>query len=256
MALALGSAGGAAAQASSWLDAPPRAFNTAGAPVPAAPPSQVPVDERCRAQERTAAGPEETQVAAAGWKLEQFWPTQRAGDMVMIMANAQYDGMCRPNSFNAFAFVGGRYAGTVAPAPMAARTDGVLAAVPTVSADRRAVANFTRYAPTDPLCCPSRGQTRVTYRVDTPAAGPVLVPDQIVQVPPTPSPTPPPAASPTPPPAPPPATPAARPTAPPAQLPRTGALALALLLPTAGGLTLAGLLLRRPSRRPGPTQHQ
>jgi LppP/LprE lipoprotein len=240
-ALALGTAPGAAAQTVSWLDSPPRAFNTPGAAVPAAPPSATPAGDRCRARERPAAGPEETRVAAAGWRLEEYWPTRRAGDLTLVMGNAEYDGMCRDASFNGFVFVGGRFAGTIAPAPMSARTDGVLSDLPTISSDRRVVASFIRYAPSDPLCCPSRGQTRVTYRVDAPAAGPVLVPDQIVQVPPTPTPTP---STATPTPATP--TPIARPPAtPPTQLPRTGTPPLGPPTITAIALLTAGTLLQR-----------
>jgi len=227
-ALALVGATGAAAQAgASWLDGPPRAFNSPGAAIPAAPPPVTPPVDRCRDRERAAAGPEETRVAAAGWRLEGYWPTRRSGDLALVMATADYDGMCRPAAFNGFAFVGERFAGTLAPEAMVSRLDGVLVDPPALSADRRLTASFTRYAPTDPLCCPSRGRTRVTYRVETAAAGPALVPDQIVAVPPAPP------------------TPATAPS----QLPRTGAPPTLLPVP-ALALLVAGLLLRPPARQP------
>src|SRR5689334_22389252 len=125
-ALALDLVTGAAAQSAPWLDAPPRPFNTPGAPIPAAPKNVLTQDGRCASQERAAAGPEESQLAAAGWRIEQFWPTQRAGDVAVVLATAGYDGMCRPAAFNGFAFVGGAYAGALAPEPMVSRTDGVL----------------------------------------------------------------------------------------------------------------------------------
>jgi hypothetical protein len=235
LATLLATATAVGAQAAAWLDAPPSAFNRPGAAIPAAPPSVTPAGDRCRARERPAAGPEETQVAAAGWRLESYWPTQRAGDLALVMATADYDGMCRDAAFNGFAFVGGRFAGTLAPEPMVARLDGVLSEPPTLGADRRLTASFIRYAPTDPLCCPSRGHTRVTYRVDAAAAGPALVPDQVVQVPPAPPTATPPATAPSP--------------AAPTQLPRTGAPPLAPLAASALPLLLAGALLAR--RRSG-----
>ena len=148
-ALALVGATGAAAQAgASWLDGPPRAFNSPGAAIPAAPPPVTPPVDRCRDRERAAAGPEETRVAAAGWRLEGYWPTRRSGDLALVMATADYDGMCRPAAFNGFAFVGERFAGTLAPEAMVSRLDGVLVDPPALSADRRLTASFTRYAPT------------------------------------------------------------------------------------------------------------
>ena len=240
-ALALFGASGVGAQAGSWLDAAPRAFNAPGAALPAAPPAITPAGDRCRDRERPAAGPEETQVAAAGWRLESYWSPQRAGDLALLTATADYDGMCRPASFNVFAFVGGRFAGTLAPEAMVSRLDGVLVEAPTIGADGRITASFVRYAPTDPLCCPSRGHTRVTYRVERrPAqgapgtrAGPTLVPDQIVPIP---------AAAAT--------SPGAGAT--PTQLPRTGEPPLELLAIPALALIAGGLLLRRRSRVPPP----
>jgi hypothetical protein len=233
-ALALGGPVGAGAQAGSWLDAPPRSFNAPGAAVPAAPAAVSGNRDRCRDRERAAATPEEALLAAAGWRLESYWPTQRAGDLAVVTATADYDGMCRPAGFNGFAFAGGRYAGALAPEPMISRLDGALVDAPTVGADGRIVASFVRYASTDPLCCPSRGHTRVTYRVATGAAGPTLVPEQIVQVPPA-APTPGPVVT-----AP---TPGPVVTAP-TQLPRTGGPPLATLLAPALALLGAGRLLR------------
>ncbi|MBM3560487.1 MAG: LppP/LprE family lipoprotein, partial [Alphaproteobacteria bacterium] len=157
-------AGSASAQQAAWLDSRPAAWNRAGMAVPTAPPD-APVAglERCRERERAPAQAEEAAIAAAGWRLQEYWPTGRTGEIAVVTATAGYDGMCRPVSFNAFAFAGGRFAGTLAPAPMSSRTDGVLTTTPSVSAEAIA-ASFTRYAPSDPLCCPGRGHTDVGYR--------------------------------------------------------------------------------------------
>jgi hypothetical protein len=55
------------------------------------------------------------------------------------------------------------------------RTDGTLTDA-WIGAAERLYAVFARYAPDDPLCCPS-GETPVTYRVERTAAGPVVVLD-------------------------------------------------------------------------------
>jgi hypothetical protein len=81
--------------------------------------------------------------------------------------------MCRPVSYNAFVFVGNKFAGTLSPAPMMSRTDGASGPVqvepPAINVE------FSRYTSADPLCCPSSRMT-VRYRIDRTAAGPVVVP--------------------------------------------------------------------------------
>jgi len=220
--LALSVVGVAAAQTAAWLDGPPQAWNRAGAPLPPASQASAANTTRCTAQERAASGAEESALAAAGWRLTTYWPTVRAGDLAVVLATAGYDGMCRPIGYQAFVFVGDRYAGTLAPEPMVSRTDGALASTQqgpsiTVGGDR-VEARFVRYAPTDPLCCPSRGHTRVAYRVERGSAGPVAVPDALLAEP-------------------------AAPSGAPTQLPRTGgpgAAALAALgaVPALGGAAL------------------
>jgi hypothetical protein len=228
--------GGASAQGASWLDGPPSGWNRPGAALPNAPQtfgSNVP---RCGAQERAAAGADEVAVAAAGWRLTAYWPSVRSGDLAVVLATAGYDGMCRPAGYQGFVFVGGRYAGTLAPEPMVSRTDGALVGTPggalVRAAEGRIEARFIRYAPTDPLCCPSRGHTRVSYRIDRPPAGPVVVPEALVPEPAAPTATPAPVS-------PPPA---------PTQLPRTGGLAPAWLATLGAAGTVLGLTARR--RRP------
>jgi hypothetical protein len=221
-------------QTATWLDSPPTPFNTAGAPIPKPLPADQSNLDRCAQQERPPVGPEESQVAAAGWRLEQYWPTQRNGGTTVVLGLAGYDGMCRPWGFNGFAFADGRFAGTISPNPMYSRADGSLEfGTPTIAPDGRVAARFVRYAPQDPLCCPSRGQTAVTYRIDRATAGPILVPERIVQIPPVATPTPA-------------ATPA--PTAP-TQLPATGGLPPAVPVVGAAFALLTGLIVRRRSTR-------
>jgi hypothetical protein len=176
LALAALGAGPAAAQApgAAWLDGPPRAWNAPGAAVPPAPAGDRPA--ACLAQERIAGGAEDTQLAAAGWRLLAAWPVQRAGATAAVLATAGYDGMCRPTGLNGFVFAGGRFAGTLAPAPMAARADGVLTGPPALDPGGAALAAaFRRCAPADPACCPSRPETRVAYRLEGAPGAPVLV---------------------------------------------------------------------------------
>jgi hypothetical protein len=152
-----------------WLDAAPTGWNQANAPIPTAPPlrqSQV----RCQNQERAATETAETQLRAQGWRLESYWPAAEQGNLTLVTALADYDGMCRPLEFNVFAFVDGGYAGTLSPVLMDSRTDGVLAFVPgganpSAASPSQLKASFLRYAPTDPLCCPSRPATTVTYQI-------------------------------------------------------------------------------------------
>lgn len=247
--LVLATAALAGAEAA-WLNGTPQPWNRAGAAAPAAPKVDPAPQARCADRERAAAGPEEAQLAAAGWKLEEYWPAVRSGDVTLVTALASYDGMCRPWQLNAFVFVGGRFAGTIAPQPMDSRTDGVLVDGPTVRPNESIEASFTRYAPTDPLCCPSRGRALLTYRLDRGTAGPVLLVDQIAAIPPA-------SAAPAatgsaqgaaagPASAAPAATPA-RPAAP-SQLPRTGELSALSLAAIGAGIVAIGLLVRLRTR--------
>jgi hypothetical protein len=221
--LALSVVGVAAAQSAAWLDGPPRGWNRPAAEMPPVPQASAANTARCTAQERAPSGAEESAVAAAGWRLTAYWPAVRAGDLAVVLATAGYDGMCRPIGYQAFVFAGGRYAGTLAPGPMASRTDGALASTqqgPSVTvAGDRVEARFVRYAPTDPLCCPSRGHTRVAYRVERGPAGPVAVPDALLAE-------------------------AAAPSGAPTQLPRTGTPGAAALAALGAVLTLGGAALR------------
>jgi hypothetical protein len=229
--LALSVVGVAAAQTAIWLDGRPQGWNRAGAPLPTVPQASAANTTRCTAQERAAAGAEESPVAAAGWRLLTYWPSVRAGDLTVVLATAGYDGMCRPIGYQAFVFAGGRYAGTLAPQPMASRTDGALASTPrgpsvAVGGDR-IEARFVRYAPADPLCCPTRGHTRVAYRVERGPGGPVVVPEAVLAEP-------------------------AAPSGAPTQLPRAGATGSVAPAALGAVLALGGAVLRVSGRRSHP----
>jgi hypothetical protein len=80
--------------------------------------------------------------------------------MVVIRGTAAYDGMCRPQQYQEFVFLDGVFAGTLSPQPMRSRTDGALVRT-TLQSGSRIVAEYARYAPSDPLCCPSNTTTLV-----------------------------------------------------------------------------------------------
>jgi hypothetical protein len=156
-----------------WLDAVPLPqWNAPGRAVPPAPPPsfEPPTVARCAGQLRKPATAAEKAVARAGWSLVA--PPVRGGPVEIVLGTSGVDGMCRPNGYQLLVFSGGRFAGTLAPRPMNARTDGAVD-LPTVDASGTVEAGFRRYAPSDPLCCPSRTST-VTFRVEPAAGGPVL----------------------------------------------------------------------------------
>lgn len=164
----------ASAQSGAWLDQPPSPWNFPGALLPAAPaaggdPPSVP---RCAGTVRQPQTPQEQALAAAGWSL--FGRTQVSGLRTVLLAEASVDGMCRPWQYQAFVFVGLRFAGTLSPTLMDSRTDGALSEVRFVSGGQ-IEAVFLRYAAADPLCCPSR-LSIVRYRIVLPATLPRVVP--------------------------------------------------------------------------------
>jgi hypothetical protein len=166
-------AGSSAAKDGSWLDAVPLAqWNAPGRTIPRPPAStwDPPTVARCAGERRKAASAAEKAVVRAGWSL--VVPPVRGGPVEIVLGASGVDGMCRPEGYQLLAFSGGRFAGTLSPHPMDARTDGAVD-LPTVDASGRVEAGFRRYAPADPLCCPSRTST-VTFRVEADAGGPVL----------------------------------------------------------------------------------
>jgi hypothetical protein len=162
--------------AGSWLDRPLTIWNQAGATIPsprAAEEDKAAVIKRCGLK-RPAATAQEKALAAAGWITFWNFDQQLVRDGIEIVGGMSgADGMCRPADYNLFVFVDGRFAGTLSPVMMVSRTDGSSGAVrmplPQLTAE------FSRYAPTDPLCCPASRVT-VRYRIDRSSAGPVVIP--------------------------------------------------------------------------------
>ena len=168
----------ATALPAAWLDAKvPVNWNTAGAALPAAPrpsDSDVAPGGRCASELRPPTTPEDRAVVRKGWAL--VGPFSEYGPTSVVIATSSADGMCRPNGFQGFVFVGGIFAGTLSPHLMDARTDASLSdlSVQLLNA-RQLVATFERYTKNDPLCCPSAA-TNVTYEIDDSAARSLLKP--------------------------------------------------------------------------------
>jgi len=170
-------AGPAAAQSSSgrWLDRnPPRNWNHPGMRLPRAPRHARPTPRELRlcGKPRAPRRAEERAVVRAGWQL--MGKARRVGDVTIIDAKTANDGMCRPNGYQLFAFVGGRFAGTISPRIMNARTDGAAGGrIQWIGGAFRV--EFFRYRRRDPLCCPSR-KSVLTLGVGSVAGRPVLFP--------------------------------------------------------------------------------
>jgi hypothetical protein len=159
-ALCLSSGTASFAGSSSWLDKKPvPTWNKAGAALPHAGKGDPENAAHCTSGVRKAASPEDRLVAAAGWKL--VGARQSFETTSVVEAAAGFDGMCRWAGYQAFVFAGGVFAGTLAPKAMDSRSDGALDEVHLTSA-KQFTAQFTRYADSDPLCCPSR-TSYVTY---------------------------------------------------------------------------------------------
>jgi hypothetical protein len=164
----------ASAVSGDWLDKPLSGWNRTGASLPTAPEPKgdPPTDPRCAGPVRGPETPAERAVTAAGWFL--FGKARISGATTVLLAEAPVDGMCRPWDYQAFVFVGGRFAGTLSPALMDSRADGALTEVRLLS-PTEVEAVFLRYVDTDPLCCPSR-LSSVRYRVERRAEGPAVSP--------------------------------------------------------------------------------
>jgi LppP/LprE lipoprotein len=166
-------------QVESWLDAPLSNWNTSGAPLPSAPKPDEPragLMARCKLTPPVSTAAEKA-IDAAGWiTFHNFDQPLVREDVEVVGGMAGSDGMCRPTNYNLFVFVGGRFAGTLSPAPMTSRLDASSGAVrlplPQITAE------FARYKPSDPLCCPSSHVT-VRYRIDRASTSAVVVPVDI-----------------------------------------------------------------------------
>lgn len=162
------------ARGASWLDkAKPENWNRAPLSVPKAPAAKnVEMAQRCDALLRPATLAPDKLLASAGWRL--FGQAFVFGDLTVVRAFADYDGMCRPNSYQGFVFLKNQLIGTLSPRLMDARTDASLNTV-NIAGPAQMHAEFVRYSENDPLCCPS-ATTLVSYEVDVKGAVPLLVP--------------------------------------------------------------------------------
>lgn len=148
--------------AASWLDeASIASWNTPGQSVPPAPKGQSSINPRCRDLSRSPQITEDKPVSDQGWDL--IGPFQGGWDVAVVRATAGYDGMCRSVQYQDFVFVRGAFAGTLAPKPMDSRTDGALSQA-VLQNSSQLMAEYVRYASSDPLCCPSR-VTRVLFDI-------------------------------------------------------------------------------------------
>ena len=158
-----------AASPGSWLDAKaPANWNVTGAALPARPgprDAELAPGGRCASTVRPPSSLEDSALTKRGWSL--VGPYTRYGSTSVVMAMSSADGMCRPNGYQAFVFVNGTFAGTLAPKPMDARTDGSISSlnVPLYNATEIS-ADFVRYSAQDALCCP-HATTTVMYHVQT-----------------------------------------------------------------------------------------
>jgi hypothetical protein len=156
---------GATAQTAAhhWLDQPIANWNASAPGVPRAPAIAEGRDALIARCDFTtlAATAEARAVAAAGWIPYRHLDRDLSENGVAVVGGlAAADGMCRPDAFNLFVFVDGRFAGTLSPSPMSSRADGAAGAVRLLP-DDIITAEFARYTTDDALCCPS---SRVTVR--------------------------------------------------------------------------------------------
>jgi hypothetical protein len=135
-----------------------------------------PMDPRCKETQRSGHSAEDKAITGAGWTL--FGEEQQFDDVALVMALTSVDGMCRPQGYQGFVFVGGRLAGTVSPEPMNTRMDGSTGQIHLTSTSRLII-GFNRYMPDDARCCPSKRQI-VTYNIERSGPRPLLIPRDVV----------------------------------------------------------------------------
>jgi hypothetical protein len=162
------------AQETSWLDRPLEQWNRE--PDVPAPPAGT--ESAADLRKRCAIPPPDTDahraVERAGWIAYDHLDRRLAQGTLEVAAGMRgADPECRPTAFNIFVFVGGRYAGSIAPGPMTTGLDASAGAVRITGPDRM-TAEFARYGNADAPCCPTARMT-VEYRIES-AGHPRLVP--------------------------------------------------------------------------------
>jgi heat shock protein HslJ len=148
----------------SWLDQPPQPWNRQGEALPTAKSTEGwrLNAKQCAQVIRAPQSPTERALRQRGWYL--FGRAAKHNAVEIVLGTIGFDGMCRPMGYQAFVFMDGRYAGTLSPELMNARSDGSLMGDMKFTGDRTVEVKFARYRETDPLCCPSR-MSRVTYQL-------------------------------------------------------------------------------------------
>lgn len=157
-------AAGTAFGQAAWLDRPLSTnWNNGLGSIPSAPRSNAssPNSGMCRTTIRTPESVNDRALTRAGWFL--YGPTYSYGAVSIVTAMASVDGMCRPNQYNGFVFVGTRFAGTLAPVVSEARSDGSIMRINLMNAEELSV-EFARYTSNDAMCCPSQ-TSYVTYQI-------------------------------------------------------------------------------------------
>jgi LppP/LprE lipoprotein len=165
-----------------WLDSPLVQWNQPEARLPAPSTSaESPAALARRCGSNAAKGSSADAVSKAGWVpfLHQDRSLVR-DDIELLGGMSSASAGCEASVFNLFVFAAGRYAGTIAPAPMTNGRDGVVGAVRFTGADAL-TAEFARYTPKDTECCPS-SRVRVTYRIDRSGGRPLLVATETRQI--------------------------------------------------------------------------
>lgn len=145
-----------------WLDRPMTDWNAKVHAIPMPPPNDDKSEsiwQFCSREERRPASPEDMEVQEKRWHL--FGEVHVYGKLSIVSAMSNADGMCRPLGYQFFVFAGKRFVGTISPVPMDSRSDGALGRV-ILTGENTLVAEFLRYTPDDPLCCPSATST-VSY---------------------------------------------------------------------------------------------
>ena len=172
------------AQASgTWLDKSLTGWNQPGA-IAAAPPSSGESREalarRC-ASSSLRGSPAADALSKAGWVPFRHLDREVAREDIEVIGGMSAAGPgCEARLYNLFVFVGGRFAGTLSPVAMTPDRDGEVGAVRITSAVAM-TAEFGRYLPGDPECCPS-SRVRVTFRIERRGARPVVEPLEARQI--------------------------------------------------------------------------
>lgn len=144
-----------------WLDKPLKNWNHVGSVVPTAARANVRNLRECARTLRPATVKVDSVLSQRGWKL--VGAVQLLGNVSVVTATSDFGAMCRRKQFQAFVFVGPKFAGTLSPTLMDSRKDGSLLDV-VLRSNMEMEAVYARYTEDDPLCCPSKTE-RVYFRL-------------------------------------------------------------------------------------------